>query len=92
MYGARWRMDNVKLNSQFPSCWLLGRLKRCWEALGAPGEETHMTDKPPEPDSMPGVIKERKPKGVEGERALERIKRKKPLLKEGEGQDDKEKK
>jgi hypothetical protein len=46
-----------------------------------------MTDKPPEPDSMPGVIKERKPKGVVGERALERVRRKKPLLKEGEGQD-----
>lgn len=46
-----------------------------------------MTDKPPEPDAMPGVIKDRKPKGVEGERALERVKRKKPFLQEGEGQD-----
>ena len=40
-----------------------------------------MTDKPPEPESMPSVIKARKPRGVKGERALERIKRKQPLIK-----------
>ncbi len=42
------------------------------------GEHMHMSDKPPPPDSMPGIIKDRKPKGVEGERALERISRKLP--------------
>ena len=51
-----------------------------------------MTDKPPEPDAMPGVIKDRKPKGVEGERALERIGRKLPPIQMDEDGDEKEKK
>lgn len=34
-----------------------------------------MDEKPPEPDSMPGVMKDRKPKGVEGQSAIERMSR-----------------
>lgn len=51
-----------------------------------------MVDKPPPPESLPGVIKDRKPKGVEGQSAIERISRKQSPIKQGEDSSEKEKK
>lgn len=51
-----------------------------------------MGDKPPRPDSMLGEIKTRKPKGVEGQSAIERMSRKlRPIEQKEEDEQEKKK-